>query len=296
VSPIYDDDLERAEQRKGLGKPRPRGTLPRLPRGRDIELLRDWLTRAFNPPEGYRFDTFDRTTKQKSDPCSITFRNGRDTRTFRFGTQGDLVGSKLRSMVFAVGDGDLDMPHLTGSEIEDVWAALCKAGRVVVEIDDREETTKWLQQLLDSSSPLRGKTLVPDGRHDALMAIKSQGEFTRPDALSLVRGGEQWQRRPIRFVDEQTGEQWLRAGEAAAFVRWVCGVEPLSYSTLRGRLSEIGVEVKRFEDYHPPHPKLTLYRLTAELVEYVDGEGGKGQGGGVESAGGVNQRGERMEF
>ena len=269
---ISADDLDRAEERKALGKARPRGTLPRLPVDGDVEVLREWLTRAFNPPKGYRFETFDRAGKQRTDPCSITFRNGRDTRTFRFVQQADLNGARLRTTVYAVADGALAMPHLTGSEVEDVWAALCTLGRVVTEYDDRDETRKWLEQLLDASSAFRGSTLVPDGRHDGLMALRANGEFTRPDALSFVRGGEHWQRRPARFIDEQTGAQWIRAGETATFVRYVCGVEPLSHSTLRARLSEIGVHPKHFEDYRPPHPKLTLYELTPELVEYVEGE------------------------
>lgn len=269
MSPIFESD---ADGIKNRGKPRPKGKLPYLPDGRDLEQLREWLTRAFRPPKGYQFDKFDRAGKQKSDPCSITFRNGRDTRTFRFPQQGDLHGAKLRPIVFAVADGDLAMPHLTGSEVEDVWAALCTVGSVATVSDERDETIKWCQQLLDAAVPLVGKTLVPDGRHDALMALKQNGEFTRPDAIAFLRGGDQWQRQPVRFVDEQTSEQFIRAGEAAAFVRWVLGVEPLSFSTLRARLSEIDVVGKRFEDYRPPHPKLTLYQLTEELVEYVENQ------------------------
>jgi hypothetical protein len=263
-------ELDRGRRRRNLGKPRPRGTLPRLPVGRDLEQIQEWLTRAFSPPEGYRIDTFDRHGRQRADPATLVLRNGRDTLTYRFMAQSDLQGPRLRSTILAVSDGELDMPHLTGSEIEDVWAALCKLGKVRSEVDERDITRKWIEQLLDHAAPLRGKTLVPDGRHDALMALRHMGEFTRPDALALRDRREELGRRPVRFVDAQTSEQWVRAGETATFIRYVVGIEPLAHSTLQGRLEQIGVESQRFEDYRPPHPKNVLLRLSDELVAYVD--------------------------
>jgi hypothetical protein len=257
------------------GKPRPRGTLTYLPGGRDPEALRTWLTLAFRPEEGWRFDVFERPTTEPSDGCSITFRNGREVVSYRFRHQSDLMGSKLRAMVLSVSDGELDMPHLTGSEIEDVWAAMCKLGHVLTEYDERDETRKWVEQVLTQSIPLTGHTLVPDGRWNALMAIKTHGEFTKPDALALLNAyrneGNTWLSRPIRFIDCQTGEQWLRAGETATYLRYVVGAEPLSHTTLRGRLHEIGVEAVYFQDRRRPHPKAWLYRLTEELVEYLGG-------------------------
>ena len=270
MTPVYDDDLERATRQRGLGKPRPKGKLPYLPDGRDLEQLQEWLTRAFRPPEGYRVDTFDRHGRQDADPATLMLRNGRDTLTYRFTTQAALQGRRLRRTVLSVADGELDMPHLTDSEIDDLWAALCKFGKVRAEVDERDETLKWIEQLLDVAAPLRGKTLVPDGRHDALMALRHLGEFTRPDALALKDRREEALRRPVRFIDAQTNEQWVRAGETAAFVRYVVGVDRIAQSTLQGRLQQIGVEAQRFEDYRPPHPKNVLFRLTDALVEYVD--------------------------
>jgi hypothetical protein len=268
MSPEYTE----AELDGAQAKARPRGVLPRMPSGRDPAPLQQWLTRAFRPPEGYHADAFERHGRQRLDPCTLTFRNGRDTLVYRFAQQGDLIGPKLRSTVVAISDGELAMPHLTGSEIEDVWAALCTLGRVLTDVDDRDEIRKWLEQMIDVSHPIRGFTLVPDGRHEALMAMRDHGEFTRPDALALARpaSADGWARRPVRFVDEQTQEQFVRAGETAAFVRWVCGKEPLSHSTLQGRLHQIGVEARRFEDYRPPHPKMVLFRLSEELVEWVE--------------------------
>ena len=273
MTPFGPDDLDRAEARKDGGKPRHRGTLPLLPGGGEIGELEAWLTAAFRPPGGYRLDLFERSGSQRADPCSITFRNGRDHRTFRFTRQADLMGGQLRPTVLGISDGWLRMGHLTGSEVEDVWAGLCIYGRVMTEYDERDETRKWTEMLLDDAAPMAGLTLVPDHRHDALMAMRGRGQFTRTDALTLVRTpGDQRTglRRPVRFIDAQTSEQWLRAGEVAAYVRYVAGVEPLSHATLRARLHEIGVEGKHFEDYRPPHPKLTLYGLSEALIEYVE--------------------------
>ena len=253
-------------------KARPRGTLPYLPRDREPEPLLAWVTAAFRPAKGWRVTGFERTGREPEDPCTVKLMNGRESRVYRFRAQKDLHKTP-RVTITSVTDGWLNVPHLTGSEIEDLWQALCTLGQVLTEHDERDETRKWIEQMIIATLPMTGYTLVPDARHDALMAIKAQREFTKTDALSLVRpsgnGDEQYQQRPIRFVDKQTAEQWLRAGEAATFVRWVVGVEPMSHGTLRARLHEIGVTGRRFEDHRPPHPKLNLYQLTDELIEGI---------------------------
>jgi hypothetical protein len=254
-------------------KPRPKGSLPYLPNNGDVELLRGWLTRAFKPSQGWRFENFERAGRGKLDPCSITFSAGRESRTFRFKQQQDLVRSP-RPAVLGISDGWLAMPHLTMGEVEDVWAALCTLGRVLTEHDEIQQTREWIEQLLPATLPLNGHTLVPDGRHDALMAIRAGGEFTKQDALSMIRPSDEqrWQQRPCRFIDAQTREQFLRVGETACYLRYVVGVEPLSHATLKARLHEIGVVAKLYEDYRPPHPKAQLYQLSDELIEQVSGK------------------------
>ena len=273
MSPFGPEDLDAAEARKNGGKPRARGTLPHLPAGGEIAELEAWLTAAFRPPGGYRLDLFERAGSQRTDPCSITFRNGRDHRTFRFNRQADLMSSGLRSAVLGISDGWLRMGHLTGSETEDVWAGLCIYGRVMTEFDDRDETRKWLEMLLDDTEPLRGHSLMPDRRHDALMAMRARGQFMRADALAFVRAGDAERvglRRPVRFVDVETEQQYVRSQEIASYIRHVAGADPLPHTTLRARLHEIGVQRRYFEDYRPPHPKTTLYELTETLVEYAE--------------------------
>ena len=265
---ITTDEIARRRRRKELPKARPRGVLPFLPT--DRELLPAWLTAAFRPPKGYEFEAFARTSVRKPDPCSITFRNGRERRTFRFDAQRELAAPSLRNAVLGISNGWLQMTHLTGSEIEDVWAGLCTVAHVMTEYDSRDETVKWVQQLIDESAALRGRTLVEDGRHDALMAMRAQGEFVRRDAEQLVKGGDGWQRRPTRFVDGTSNRQYMRAGETATFVRYVVGERVVAHSNLRARLAEIEIEWQRHEDRRPPHPKLNLYLLSDEMVEYAE--------------------------
>ena len=266
---IGKDEAERLND--GGDKPRPKGSLPYLADDLDVEGLRDWLSLALRPPSGWRMQNFERTGRQKSDPCWLTLNNGRERLQYRFDNQRDLF-SAPRVAVTAVTDGLLRIPHLTKSEVEDFWVALCRLGSVLTETDDRHETGKWLEQLIEATSPLRGYTLVPDHRHDALMAIRAQGEFAKVDALATLHGHTEngWQRRPVRFIDERTGEQFVRAAEAITFVRYVGGAEPLSPGTFRARCSEIGVHPHLYEDYRPPHPKATLYRLSDALIEFAE--------------------------
>lgn len=254
-------------------KARPRGTLPYLPDDADAPTLQAWLTRGLRPPLGWTVQSFERAGRDPRDACWIVVANGRESKTFRFDRQSDLV-MRARPTFIGVTDGWLRVPHLTGSEIEDVWAALCLLGRVLTEYDDADDTRKWVEQMIKQTLPLNGHSLASaDERHAALMAIKRAGEFTRPDAEALRKPGEDQRliQRPTRFIDKQTGEQWLRAGETAAFVRWYLGVEPLSGKTLKARLHEVGVIGRRFEDYRPPHPKLNLYQLPDELLEDARG-------------------------
>jgi len=263
MTPIHAGDLDQPP----TVKPRPKGKLPYLPDDLDDpEVLRDWLTLAFRPPTGWRVTGFERTGRDKGDPCLLMVRNGRDSRVYRFSRQGDLLAG-MRTTVVGATDHWLRVPHLTGGEIEDVWAALCHLGKVLTEWDERDETRKWIEQLVRASRPMTGHTLVPDGRHAALMALKTEPEFVKADALSMIRPGdaEGYQQRPVRFIDSQTGQQWVRAGETAAFIRWVVGVEPISPATLKARLNEVGVIGRKFEDYRPPHPKRNLYELPEPL-------------------------------
>lgn len=271
MSPDYTaQDLDALQE-----KPRKGGSQPLLQANREPPYLSAWITRACRPAEkAYRLQGFDRLGRDSRDPCVLIFTNGReDPRKFRVKKQSDLMRNPRLALV-SLSDGWLDVPHLTPGEIEDFWTALCRFGAVLTEFDEVDQTHEWIEQMLPSCLPMNGYTLVPDGRHDALMAMRHAGQFTKADAQSMVRGAgedQRWQQRPCRFIDSETGDQWIRQGETATYLRWVIGVEPLPHTTLRARLREIGVIGRRFEDYRPPHPKLGLYQLTESLIEGVDG-------------------------
>ena len=261
-------DFTAADLDAAQGKPRPKGTLPYLPGDRRPEFLRAWLTRALKPPEGWTVQTFERFGREGREPAALHVANGREARAFRLKQQRD-VTTKPRVTLVSASDGWLDVPHLTAGEIEDVWTALCRLGQVLSEFDEVDQTREWVETYLPVTLPLFGHSLVPDSRHDALMAIRAAGTFGKGDALAILRNDDdqRFAQRPTRFVDASTGEQFVRPGELAAYLRYTVGVEPLSHSTLRARLREIGVVGRRFEDYRGSHPKLNLYALTPGLIE-----------------------------
>jgi hypothetical protein len=260
---------ELAEWLAGKAKARPRGVLPPLPpREAAIEIHEQWLTMATRPPRGWRVAGFERHSQEKTSSCSLTVRNGREGETFRFESLKDLM-STPRSVLAVVTNGFLDMPHLGGPEIEDFGVALCRYGDVLTNWDERDTTRKWVEGVLAATLPFTGHTLVPDGRFKALMAVRGNGEFLRSDAEVLRHPGEdqRWIQRPMRFVDSETGEQWLRARETVTYIRYLLHDGPLSQPTLTGRLREIGIECRLFEDRRGSvHPKLYFYRLTDEFI------------------------------
>jgi hypothetical protein len=188
--------------------------------------------------------------------------NGRERRSYRFRNQRDLWGSTLRSVINAAASPDLRMPHLTASEIEDVWAALCGLGDVLEVRDELDQTREWLAAAYGATVPLTGYSLTRGRRHDALMELRRRGEFSVQDAREILRRPQDpWPRHPVRVEDEQTGEVWLRTGEAATYLRYIVGVDPLPHAILAARFAEIGVRRHHFQDRRPPHPKLWLYRV-----------------------------------
>ena len=218
------DELEGLAAKNG--KPRARGVLPYLGDELDVDGLREWLGLAVRPPSGWHVDKFERAGRQRTDPCTLSISNGRERESFRFDEQ-QILHIRPRIALHSISDGRLRMPHLTGTEIEDFWAGLTRLGHVLTEYDEADETRKWLEHLVEATVPLTGQSLIPDRRHDALMALKHRGEFKRLDALAIVKGADgREQRHPVRLIDEHSGDEWIRSGEALVYLRLVEGVEP----------------------------------------------------------------------
>jgi hypothetical protein len=252
-------DLDTARD-DGRARARPRGSLAYLPAELTIEALRDWLTRALRPPAGWHLDTFERFGDGRDEACALTFVDGGDRHRYRIRAQRDL-STRPRTILAEISNGVLRVPHLTPTEVEDVWVALCAFARKLDEPDELEQAADWLRLLLDACDVLDRYSLRPDERHDALMALKRRGEFTRLDALTVIHDPSIWPQRPACLLDRLTGEYWVRAGEARTFLLYIVGVQPLTHTRLRSRWHEIGVDRQHFEDRRPPHPKANLYRV-----------------------------------
>ena len=264
---VSDEELD---QLANNGKPRS-GKLPPLKDDLDIDGLRHWLTLAVRPPAGWQVHDVQFAGRHEIDPCVLTISNGRERETFRFDQQRKLE-IRPKSTLLRVSGGLLGRGVWSKPTVEAFWEALTRLGEVLTEYSELDETTKWMEHLIDATEVLVGFSLVPDHRHDGLMAMKYRGEFKRTHALALTRPMEDHARahKPVRFIDRETDFQWVRAGEALCYLRIVEGVEPLPGPLLRARLAEIGVEAKHFEDYRPPHPKALLYHLTGELIEAAE--------------------------
>ena len=236
--------------------------------------LRDWLTRRVPPRRRVPRRRVRARRPPARRPVLAHLPHPAATPSPTVGARNrQLIGVQLRANVLAITDGWCDMPHLTGSEQDDVWAALVQAreGRLT-------RSTIATRHASGSSRcstpppPLRGYTLVPDGRHDALMALRNHGEFTRPDAELFVRPERGNCDPPARSGSStsKTGEQFIRAGETTRSCADVCRRASLQWSDAPGsaeRDRRRGGPVRA-----PPQPAPEGGPLPAadDLVEYVE--------------------------
>ena len=259
-----------AEQlKRGKAKKRKGGQLPYLDDIvlDNVENLRAWLTGALRPRPGWHVMDFERTSVDDlAQPCTLVVANGRETRRYRFRSQSELASAgRLEVAVPAVTKGELRPPHLNprAGEGHDVWTALCRIARVHVEQDETEQAHEWMESLLGVAHALEGFSFADAAeRRDALMALHGAPQFTRLDALAICKRPEDpWPRRPLCVVDRVSADFWVRAGEAAAYLRHIVGVAPLRARTLQARWNEIGIERHYYQDRKAPHPKAVLYRV-----------------------------------
>lgn len=249
---ITAEDFERAEERKSWNAKRQNGSIPRLTDAMldDPEWLRDWLTAALRPREGWRVRDFEHG-EDLDMPCSLALANGQEQVTYRWRSQRDLIGSpaKFRASVSTVASGQLRPPHLKPQELGDLWQALCALRPAIVAESEPDQAKDWLFKALDTARLLEGHTLTdPAGQRDALAAMRRLGEFTYLDAVTVTRRPEdQWPRRPICLLDRVTGVLALRPRETLTVLRHIFDIKPLRGTVLTYRWGEIGVEHRRFD-------------------------------------------------
>jgi hypothetical protein len=140
----------------------------------------------------------------------------------------------------------------------DVHAAACALGAKTADVDELEQARDWMVALLDASRPLEGHSLADRAAcHDALLELKRMGQFTNLDALAVLKRPEDpWPRRPVCLLDNG-GDMYLRAGEAATYVRHILGVR-IRQSVLTHRWKEIGI-CRELVDDRRASPRLKGY-------------------------------------
>jgi len=261
-----EDDLNQAQQ-----KHRPKGAIPHLPkRDAPISEWRDWLTRAFAMPKGYRFDKLERHGRRLANPATITFLTPAGGRvSFEFPEQRGLArGANLRATVVSVTDGLCRMPHLSNPECSDVWVALCSLATVLLEQDERDETRDWIEKFLAICKIEDKRTLEPAGRYDTLTTLKDHGNFERRDAQALLAPPSRaWDwTTPILVLDSVTGRRWIRVAELACYVRHVIGTS-LGDGVLDGRLIHLGAQRLTYESRNgAKHPRISFYLLPEDAL------------------------------
>lgn len=260
------EDFERHERRKNWNSKRPNGSIPRLTDEilDDPEWLRDWLTVSLRPRQGWRVADFKHG--EDDDHCTIFVSNGTERATYRFRKANDLNTSVTRMLnsISTVTGNQLRPPHFKGAEFTDIWRALCGLGPALDSQGELEQARDWLFRLLDVAHPMEGHSLADSTRRrDALLALKRWGEFTYLDALAIRKSPElPWPRRPVCLIDSETGGMWLRAREAATFLRHILDMR-IRQGALDRRWEEIGV-ARHYYQSNPrragdPHPQAHLY-------------------------------------
>lgn len=261
------EEAMRHERRKNWNHKRPKGAIPYLNDEilDDPEWLRDWLTVALKPRQGWRVCEFVHG-EELDMPCTLVVANGQAAVRYRFRSQRDLTSSpaKMRATVASIAGSQLRPPQLKTEELGDVWQALCALQPALAAEDELEQAKDWLWRMLDASHTLEGHSLTDAAaRRDALLALRRAGEFTYLDALAIRKRPEDpWPRKPTCLVDAVTHDLWLRARESATFLRHILDVK-IRQTALTYRWEEIGVEYRYFESRQrrpgDPHPKAHLY-------------------------------------
>jgi hypothetical protein len=264
MTDITLDELERRDQHRKL-KPRKGGKIP--PLGDDTldnpERLREWLGVVLRPRPGWQVVDFDYGAEVDT-PCTITVRNGADQERYRFRSQRDFNStSGFQLAVTTITDCQLRPPKMSANELLDVHQALCRLGTRMSAQDELEQAREWMVALLDAARPLLGHSMVNVAdRRDALLKLKALGQFTWLDALAIQKHPEDlWPRKPTCLIDQSSRDMWLRAGEAATYVRHILNVR-IRNGLLTRRWGEVSIGYEHFDERRSqPRLKGWFYRV-----------------------------------
>ena len=237
--------------RKDWDAKRPKGSIPKLTDEilDDPEWLRDWLTVALRPRQGWRVLDFSHGDDEDVS-CKLELSNGQDRAKYHWRTLRDLSASpeRLDRSISAKASGQLRPPQLTKPEHGDLIRALCTLRPAVVGQSVPDKAKDWLFKVLDAARPLEGHTLTDTpGQKDALAALRRINEFSPLDADAVRRRPEDsWPRQPICLIDRVTGALGLRPLEALTILRHIHQIK-MRQAVLTFHWNEIGIEYRHFD-------------------------------------------------
>ena len=264
------DQLQETTKRSNAGKSR----WPRMP-GHDADLgeIRSYLTQAAVLPNGWVVESVERHGRYGTDPMTVTIRTPGEAPNIRVRFRNQRDASKpaaLRGAFMEATGGACRMRYPKTPEASDFHGMLCALATVADDSTVADETQAWVIEYVERADPVTGHTLRPEGRYDALQALRGRRQFTKVEALRWINEdlppGARW----ALFADAETEEQWIRVGEFATYIRHVVGVGRLGQHTLDALITEIGGERERWEadrrDRGFDHPQLLLYRVPSDLA------------------------------
>jgi hypothetical protein len=254
------DELEQRDQRKKL-KARKGGKIPPLTDEilDNVEFLREWINAAMRPRPGWRVVDFQ-YDQDADTPCLLVVQNGTDREGYRFRRQDELLSpQRFGQAINAVTGRWLRPPFLSGPELYDLHGALCALGTKMNTPDEPHQAREWMTALLDATRPLEGRTMTDAvERHESMVELKSWGQFTYLHARAVIQHpDEPWPARPVCLIDRVTGDMWLRAGEAATYVRHILNVT-IRNNVLTRRWGEVNVGYE-YIDNRRAAPRLHWY-------------------------------------
>ena len=245
TSPTHDrmgsmttDDHDDPKPAKG------KRTLPWLPDyGAPLGEVRDWLTVALGFPPGSTSRTSSATAAAKTDACVLVV----STPAAAAANTGSTNNANCRCRPSCARHHVARPTGWRGrgahqGRAEDVWIALVTLATDHGAADQGRRdprlarTSSWAPR-----APGR-QTLEGEGQFDALQAWRDRPSSTRTAAqhVAALRDDE----RPVLLVDSQTGRRYVRASDAATYVRHVvAGVGPILAGDAERRMAGIGVEV-----------------------------------------------------
>jgi hypothetical protein len=165
-----------------------------------------------------------------------------------FPRQSDITGrGGWARSVIAGTDGVAHPPALKDHDLQDVFRSLCVlAGRSRAQLE-ADEHADILADLLTLCRPFTGYSAVDSAaRYQLLTAVKSERPWDPTDRQTPTQ--------PLLIVDQVTGDEYLRAGDAMAYFRFRgAGIATREFP---GRMSMIGLAHVRLNGREAATPQL----------------------------------------